>query len=124
MSKTQASRKLLGPQSLDENQWGALEEETEGFDVNEMACWNTVDMTAVVTITGIQLKSTRLAGGPKKNAANIEVSGLGSTTPSNDPNKDKNKLCSAKSEEVQPRERKRNLYPMTGLMNMLTSPWI
>ena len=70
------------------------------------------NMKAIVLITQIELKfinkARRLA---KEFVSEVEISGLGASTASNVPNKDKLKLCSTKSEEVQPKRKKKGSSP-------------
>jgi hypothetical protein len=97
---------------LDDDQWEQLHEETEAFNVNQMARWELLDMQAIVLITQIELKfinkARRLA---KQFVSEVEISGLGASTASNVPNKDKIKLCSTKSEELQPKRKKKRSSP-------------
>ena len=97
---------------LNEDQWEQLNEETGAFDVNQMASWELLDMQAIVLITEIELKfinkARRLA---KAFVSEVEISGLGASTASTVPKQDKLKLCSTKSEEVQPKRKKKRSSP-------------
>ena len=97
---------------LNEDQWEQLNEETGAFDVNQMASWDLLDMHAIVAITEIELKfinnARRLA---KAFVSEVEISGLGASTASTVPKQDKLKLCSTKSEEVQPKRKKKRTSP-------------